>query len=322
MSIMKRSEFRKKTPTFALMKTTIEKIDLAQYRRTGEGACGASYDNLSDNSLMIKMYNTTFPTQSIFNELDIAKKVYEAGVPSPEPGKLVTDGERYGIMFRKIEGKRSFSRIFADEPERTEEIAREFARLAKGLHSREFAKGTFPDAKVVSRTMLDSINDVSDEERALLGTLIDELPDSNSALHGDFHFGNIVTTLPKGAPLSDPHEYYFIDLGNFGQGCPLLDLAMMISICHYGQEQYIFQDMHIHKEQAEQVLRFFLDEYFFGEDRLVDKWFPKCRNVDEIITAFRPYYCVKAIFIDYAIGYMLPESRISIREELESRSQR
>jgi len=296
-----------------------EKVDMSQYRHTGEGASGSSYDNINDNSLMIKLYNPTYPFKAIVEELDIAQKVYDAGIKSPKPGKLVTDGERIGIMFRKIEGKRSFSRMLADEPERTEEYAREMARLAKELHAKDYPAGTFPNAKEASEFMLSQLKDIDNEERAMLQQVVSELPDGTTPLHGDFHFGNIVTTLPKGAPLSAPHESYFIDLGNFGQGCPLLDVAMMVNICHYSPEEFIFHDMHIHKEQGAQVLRYFLDEYFFAEDRLVDKYFGPGYDSESIITAMRPYYCIKSIFIAYAIGRVLPESREAFREEIESR---
>lgn len=304
---------------FAYMKTPIDTIDLSQYRKSGEGACGSSYDSLGDPTLMIKMYNSTYPVQAIHDELEVAKKVYDAGVPSPEPGKLVSDGERYGIMFRRIEGKRSFSRMLADEPERTEEYSRELARLAKGLHAIECPAGVFPDAKKMSFDMLAQLTDIDDRERAMLHQLIEEVPDCTTALHGDLHFGNVVTTLPKGAPLSTPHESYFIDLGNFSQGCPLLDIAMMVNVCEFSTEEFVFHDMHIHKEQARQVLRFFLDEYFFGEDNLAEKWFGKGHDVESIIIAMRPYYCIKAVMIDFSIGHMLPESSEAIRAEMASR---
>lgn len=301
------------------MNREVETIDMDLFRRTGEGACGASYDCIDDPNLMVKMYNEGFPVQAIYDELDVVRKVYEAGVKSPKPGKLVTDGKRVGIAFRKIEGKRSFSRMFADEPERTEEYARELARLAKDLHSIEYPKGVFPDPKKQSLEMLEAINDLNDGQKAFLRTLIAEMPDCNTALHGDFHFGNVVTTLPKGAPLSTPHESYFIDLGNFSEGCPLLDIAMITSICEFATEEFIFHDMHIHKTQAREVLRHFLDEYFFAEDKLAEKWFGKGMDVPSIIEAIKPYYCVKSIMISYSIGRTLPESIEAIDAEMKKR---
>ena len=301
------------------MEKNIETIDMNLYRRTGEGACGASYDCIDDPSQMVKMYNEGFPEQAIIDELEVARKVFDAGVKSPEPGRLVTDGKRLGIAFRKIEGKRSFSRMFADEPERTEEYARELARLAKGLHSIECPEGVFPDAKELSLEMLDALTDITDGQRTCLKAIIDEIPECRTALHGDFHFGNVVSTLPKGAPLSAPHECFFIDLGNFSSGCPMLDIAMLTSICEYATEEYIFHDMHIHKSHAHEVLTYFLDEYFFSDDRLGERMFGKGADINTVLNAIRPYYCVKAIMIDYSIGHMLDESIEAINEEMKLR---
>ena len=78
-------------------------IDLNDYVRTGEGANGASYNHKTDPDIMMKMYFRNFEAAAL--ELELAKKVYALGIPTPEPGDLVTDGERMGIRFRRIEGK-------------------------------------------------------------------------------------------------------------------------------------------------------------------------------------------------------------------------
>ena len=65
-------------------------IDLNDYVRTGEGANGASYDHKTDKRIMMKLYLRNF--ESARTELEMARKVYALGIPSPEPGDLVTDG--------------------------------------------------------------------------------------------------------------------------------------------------------------------------------------------------------------------------------------
>ena len=109
------------------------KINLNDYVRTGEGANGASFNHKTDPSIMMKLYFRNYEAAAL--ELELAKKVYALGIPTPEPGDLVTDGERVGIRFRRLIGKRSYSRACGDEPERAEEYGAEFARLSKKLHS-------------------------------------------------------------------------------------------------------------------------------------------------------------------------------------------
>ena len=92
------------------------KIDLNEYVRTGEGANGASYNHKTDPSIMMKMYFRNFEAAAL--ELELAQKVYRMGIPTPEPGDLVTDGKQMGIRFRRIDGKKSYSRACGDNPEK------------------------------------------------------------------------------------------------------------------------------------------------------------------------------------------------------------
>ena len=293
--------------TFNIPTMKPTKIDLRDYRLSGAGANGESYDCISDPEMMVKLYFPSYPVQPIFDEQEVAVKVYGLGIPSPEPGEIVTDGSRLGIRFRRIRGKRSFSRMFADEPGRTEEFAREMARFCKRLHAVECPDGMFPDAKQQFRDMLAQLKGITEEERSFLAGLIDGMPDGKSALHGDMHFGNIITTLPEGAPLSDPHETYFIDLGYFAQGHPLLDLGMMANICIYSDADFVLREMHIHPDQARRVFDFFMDEYFFSEDRIADKWFGPGQTMETIMGSLRRSYCVKSILVCFNIGAPLPE---------------
>lgn len=294
-----------------------ELINFDDYRQSGEGANGTSYDCFSDPQVMVKMYNTGYPVQPIYDELEVARKVYELGVPSPEPGVIVTDGTRIGIKFRRIAGKRSFSRMFADEPERAEEYSRELARICKGLHAIECPEGMFPDAKQQFRHMLDEITCFTPEESAFLYEVLDGMPDGTSALHGDMHMGNIITTLPKGAPLSDPHGTYFIDLGYFAQGHPIIDLGMMANICYFSTEDFVMHDMHITKAHALQIYDWFLDEYFFSDDRIAEKWFGPGETMDSIKTRLCKAYLVKAILITFNLGFKLPELQDALDEYLK-----
>lgn len=289
-------------------------IDLSEYRHSGEGANGASYDSLTDPSVMMKLYNPGYDVEAVLTEYDIARKVFDLGVPSPEPGELVTDGERVGIRFRRIQGKRSFSRIFADEPGRTEEFARLFARKCRELHSLQCPEGLFPEAKEQFHYLLGQVKGLTGEHKKWLAAKIDATPDCTTALHGDMHFGNIISTLPAGAPLSTPHEIYFIDLGYFARGCPLFDLGMLMSIAWFSTPDFVLHDMHITQEHAARVAEFFLDEYFFkipDPDGLPDhatRWFGPGQTLESVKKALVPYYCIKSLLIGYNIGQMLPEA--------------
>ena len=81
------------------------RISLDDYVLTGGGFNGESYDHKTDPDVMLKLY---FPgkIRQPLDEMLMARKVYDLGIPSPEPGDyVVTEDGRYGIRFRRIPGK-------------------------------------------------------------------------------------------------------------------------------------------------------------------------------------------------------------------------
>lgn len=281
------------------------------YRQSGEGANGASYDCLDDTSVMVKLYNPSYDTSTIVLEQEVARKVYDLGIASPEPGKLVTDGERIGIKFRRIVGKRSFSRALADEPQRVEEYAREFARASKKLHATECPSGTFPDAKQQFLDLLEADKIYSAAEKEKVAAFIKSLPDYKTVLHGDMHIGNLLTTLPKDAPLSTAHNLYWIDLGYFSRGFSLIDLGMLQNICLFADEEFRFHDMHVHGDLTAELWKYFLDEYFFAPDNLSGKYFGAGKTAAEVNEMLKPYCAMKLLLVEYNLGF-LPENYIPV----------
>lgn len=289
----------------------MDTIDMSRFVLSGAGANGQSFDCIDDENLMLKLYNASYPVQPVIDELEIARKVYSLGVPSPKPGELVQVGDRMGILFRRVVGKRSFSRALADEPERVDEYAREFARYGKMLHSTVCPSGMFPDQKDLYLGFLDADKDFNAEEHGLIRRFIEAMPDCDTAVHGDFHMGNLLTTLPSGAPMSDPHEVLYIDMGYFAHGCPLLDVGMLDCICNYADAEFVQKEMHISQEVAGRFWKAFVDEYFFGPEKLGEKWFGAGVKPEDIGEKMLPYTAVKLLLVDYNVGFM-PESYVAV----------
>lgn len=279
---------------------------MSDYVKSGEGSNGASYDCISDPSMMVKLYNTDYPRDTIALEHETARKVYDLGIPSPEPGEIVTDGERLGIRFRRIRGKRSYSRMLADEPERCDEFAREYARYCKMLHSTKCPEGVFPDAREQFLHMLDSDTAFTRDQQKVIADFIRSVPDYSTAVQGDMHMGNAISTLPLGAPLSAPHEVYFIDLCYFAHGCPLFDLGMLQNICLFADDDFRFGDFHVHGDITKAFWISFVDEYFFGPEKLGEKWFGPGVSYEGVNEGLMPYYSVKMLLVEFNLGFMPP----------------
>jgi uncharacterized protein (TIGR02172 family) len=204
-------------------KTSMNKrINLEDYVPSGEGGTAVTYKHKSRNSLA-KLYNPGFEADMAREEFITARAVYDMGVPTPEPIRLVTDGQRMGAEYEFIPGKRSFARILSEEPQREAEIARAFAQAGKRLHGTHADTSRIPSIKDILRPFYQNNDCVTEEycRRAL--AFLDKAPDADTCLHGDFHIGNIIT---------DGNRTMWIDIGQFCHGVPQWDLGWFWTICH------------------------------------------------------------------------------------------
>jgi len=266
-------------------------IDLNDYIRTGEGANGASFEHRSDSSIMMKLYFRNF--EAAEKELELARKVYALGIPTPEPGDLVTDGERIGIRFRKLQGKRSYSRACGDEPERVEEYAREFARLCKTLHATHLDTSCFENVKDRLYTMLDQNPFFTPEQKTKIHDFIAAAPEATTAIHGDLQFSNGVFTEHNGV-----RTPYFIDLGDFCYGYPMFDIGMVYLCCCLNDEAWTLEQYHMTNATAARFWDFFADEYF-GADA----------DMDAIMREVKIYAGLKTLIVERDTKRPMPEFR-------------
>lgn len=264
------------------------RIDLSEYVHSGEGANGESFFHRSDPSIMLKLYNETAPREIIINELELSHKVFEAGIPTPRPGDLVTDGTRLGIRFQRIPGKISFSRAVGDHPEKVEGYARRFAALCRRFHSIHLGKGRFENVKDVDRRLLSDNPFFSTEEKEKIAAFIDSAPDGDAPCHGDLQFSNAVMD-------SEGNEY-FIDLGDFCCGHPYFDLGMVEICCLHSSEEFILETFHMGKGTSAEFWKYFVKGYF-GDDA----------SLDEITRLLRPYAGLKTLIIERNSGVAFPE---------------
>ena len=269
----------------------INKIDINDYIRVGEGANGAGYNHKTNPDIMLKMYFRNF--EAAATELELAKKVYVAGIPTPEPGDLVTDGERMGIRFRRLAGKRSYSRACGDEPERVEEYAREFAQLCKRLHATHVDTTQFESVKERLYAMLEANPDFTPDQKAKIHAFIAAAPDTDTAIHGDLQFSNGIFTEQDGV-----RTPYFIDLGDFCYGYPMFDIGMVYLCCCLNDEAWTMEQYHMSNATAAKFWEAFQEEYF-GPDQ--DK--------EEVLRQVRIYAGLKTLIVERDTHCPMPQFR-------------
>ena len=268
------------------------KINLEDYVHAGEGANGESFNHRTDSSVMLKLYNPG-KVQQPLDEMLLARKVFAAGIPTPEPGDYVTDGVRYGIRFRRVEGKKSYARAVADDPENVEKYAREFARMCVDLHHTEVDTTQFENVKDRYLRLLEENPFFTPEQKQALGRFIAEAPEAHTAVHGDLQFGNAIFVGEK---------RYFIDLGDFCYGHPFFDLGMVYLCCCISEEAFIQEAFHMSKSLSIRFWEHFAPAYFGPE-----------KTLEEINRLIAPYASLKTLIVERDTKRPMPEMRACLK---------
>lgn len=277
---------------------TYERIDLEEYTRTGEGGTAVSYTHKSKNTLA-KLYNPGFEAERAKEEFLTARKVFEMGIPTPEPYRLVTDGERFGAEYQLIRGKRSFTRIISEEPERLQEISLTFASLAKKLHSTPADTSLFRSYKdaVIKFYKEKGMVPESFKQRAL--AFLEKVPDTPTCVHGDLQIGNIIT---------DGYQTLWIDVGEFAYGCPEWDLSIMWIMGQRMSEERAQTLFHLKQAQIKEHWNIFLPAYLGTTSP---------QELEAYTRRLMPFYAAKVPYVyDMAFHTALPEASIQMIQQI------
>ena len=269
------------------------KIHLSDYVLSGGGANGESFDHKTDPSVMLKLY---FPgkIQQPLDEMMLARKVYAMGIPTPEPGEyVVTDDGRYGIRFKRIIGKKSYSRATGDEPEKVGEFAADFARMCLQLHSTKVDTSAFENVKDRYYRLLAENPFFTKEEKDKIARFIADTPDEDTAVHGDLQYSNAIFTGDK---------RYFIDLGDFCWGNHLFDVGMVYLCCCLSDEAFIQETFHMPKSLSTRFWEEFAPVYF-GADR----------SLKDIVEEVGPYAGLKTLIVERDTKCPMPGIREALR---------
>ena len=183
---------------------TYERIDLNDYVQTGEGGTALTY-NHKDGKTLAKLFLAGIAAENAIREFCTSRVVYESGLPTPKPIRLITDGERFGAEYELIQHKRSFTRIISQEPDKLVPLSERFAVLAKQLHQTSADTTRLPDMRELASTWIDRLTDFPDELKRRFHRFIDTVPSRPTCLHGDLHIGNIIT---------DGNRELWIDVGD------------------------------------------------------------------------------------------------------------
>ena len=264
------------------MNEDIQRINLDDYIQTGEGGTALTYTH-KDGLSLAKLYKPGFEADRAKAEFLTARAVFELGIPSPEPFRLITDGQRSGAEYELIKNKRSYTRIISQEPERLEEISLKFARMAKELHAKQADTTRLQSYKQRIANFYHEKDMVPEDYKQRVLQFLDTVPDTPRCLHGDLHIGNIIT---------DGQRDLWIDLGEFAYGVPEWDLALLWTMCHNMPGDRVEHIFHITHDTMQAHWDIFFPAYLGTSDP---------QAIHEATQRLLPYYAAKVPYIFHMV---------------------
>ena len=191
----------------------LREVSIEGCKVIGRGAVGTVY--LIDDDTIVKVYEIPDSLPMMENEQKRAKQAFLKGIPTAISYDVVKVGDKYGSMFEMLKAS-TYNDILRKNPERLDEIVKQFAHLVRQIHSIEMEKGSLPEAKTVFTEYLDKLEgilpaDLRDRVRSLLCAM----PENLHIVHGDIHMKNVM--LSGDEPL-------LIDMDTLCVGDPVFDL--------------------------------------------------------------------------------------------------
>lgn len=182
----------------------------------GEGANGKVYRIDGDN--VVKTYKNADALKDIQHEREVARLALVLGIPTAISYDVVKVGDSYGSVFELLNAK-SFSKLLANEPDKFDWCVDEYIKMLKKIHSTEVPKGKLP---LFKDKLLPAVRRTKDLLPDGLGDklvkMVENIPESNNMIHGDYHTKNIVLA---------GDEVLVIDMDTLSVGHPIFDFMRM-----------------------------------------------------------------------------------------------
>ena len=184
----------------------------------GEGAYGIVYR--IDPETIVKVYKNKDSIDEIIKERERARKAFIMGVPTAISYDIVQVGDLFGSVFELLDAK-SFAELLRDG-ESINKLVKESVSILKQIHSIENFSNDLPNKKEEAIKWAEFCKDYLPKDIGnKLVKMMEEIPDKNTIIHGDFHIKNIMHT---------KKENLLIDMETVAVGHPILELACSYSI--------------------------------------------------------------------------------------------
>ena len=224
----------------------------------GEGANGIVYR--TDPDTIVKVYKSPDSLDEIHNERELARKAFIMGIPTAIPYDVVKVGDLYGSVFELLNAE-PFSVLLAEGGD-VDDLAKQSIDILKTIHSTVLKEGELPSKKEEAVRWAEfDLELLPDGVGEKLVTLMRDIPETNTMLHGDYHIKNI---------MRQGDENLLIDMDTLSVGHPVFELSQMY-LAYQGfsetSPETVKEFLGIDRETAGAFWNSSLKYYFEGKSR-------------------------------------------------------
>lgn len=183
-----------------------------------KGANGAVYRYNDETILKVYFGKDTLP--EIEQERANARKAFIMGINTAIPYGIVRVGEEYGTVTELLNAV-SVSKMIRENQDNVEEAVNYFINMIKHIHTLKNEDLDLPSNKETFKSMIEFLKPhLPKEQIEKLFALANEVPETNTLLHGDYHTNNVM--IQNG-------EAVLIDLDTLSVGHPIFELGYMFN---------------------------------------------------------------------------------------------
>ena len=172
-----------------------------------------------DNETVVKVFNKNRGLEFIQDIKANARELFALGIPTTMSFDTVKVGDRYGIVYEKMNTP-TLAKMAEKDPAKCEEYGRMMGRLLKTLHETEDINNEFENYTDKVTEWIDILEErcgdfITPEIAEKMRSVQRAFSRKNVIIHGDFHEGNVM--------LQDG-ELMLIDIDDISCGNPAFDL--------------------------------------------------------------------------------------------------
>ncbi len=256
-------------------------VSIEGCKEIGRGAKSTLYSLTPDTA--IKVYKDPNSLSTILRERELARTAFILGIPTAISFDVVKVGETYGSVFELLNAE-SYSGLITDNPDHLEEYVKEFASILQKIHNTVVDTKKMPDEKILIRKWISESSEVLGPElTSKISALVEEVPDTHTMIHGDYHTNNI---------MKQSEDTMLIDMDTLSHGHPVFELAnIRISYVNFSEfEPHMTENFYgFSCETAHEFWRLFLPLYLNSDDPDFIKKVDDRVNILSILRLIRHY---------------------------------